>query len=218
MKQSGSLGMIITAFILILSVSTVSFSDDYIINPSDILRTYIFDNPDININTTVPPDGIINFPLVGELNVLGLSANKLSKLLEQKLGYYIANPKVSVFVTAYNPLNVYFIGALRNPGSYGYKSGNRLTDYIADAGGFGLDADLKICYIYSHGENTPVKIINLKDILETPESSLNIPLQPFDTVYLKKKSGFLFSEWRDVADAMTIVVGVFTLYVIINKL
>lgn len=217
MKRSGSLVFFLIVIFIIFSFTTESFSDEYVISPSDALRTYIFGNPDININTTVPPDGIISFPLVGEINVLGLSANKLTKLLEEKLSYYIANPKVNVFVTAFNPLNVYMLGAVRNPGSYGYKSGNRLTDYIADAGGFGPDSDLEICYIYPQDESQPKKIINLKDVLENPNSSLNIPLLPFDTVYLKKKSGFYFSEWRDVADAMNIVVGVFTLYVIISR-
>ena len=216
MKYSGCIGIIISVFIL-MSVSSVSYGDDYIISPSDALRTFVFGNPDININTTVPPDGLINFPLVGEINVTGLSVNKLTRLLEEKLGYYIASPKVSVFVTAYNPLNIYLLGALRNPGTYGYKPGSRLTDYIADAGGFDKDVDLKVCHIYPQDESQPVKKINLKEILENPESSLNIQLQPFDTVYMKNNSGFLFTEWRDVADAMNIIVGVFTLYVLVSR-
>jgi len=217
MKRSGSLELSVIIVFIIFSFTTAGLSDEYTISPSDALRTYIYGSPDLNINTTVPPDGMVSFPLVGEFNVLGLSSNKLAKLLEEKLGYYISNPKVNVFVTAFNPLNIFMLGAVRNPGSYGYKPGNRLTDYIADAGGFSSDSDLKICYIYPQDESKPKQIINLKDALENPNSSLNIPLQPFDTVYLKNKSGFYFSEWRDVADAMNIVVGVFTLYVIISR-
>lgn len=208
---------ILAVSISLLPFSAISFGDEYVIKPNDNLRTYVFDNPDLSVNTDVPPDGIISFPLVGEVNVLGMTTNQLAKLLEDKIKYYLMEPKVSVFVTVYNPLKVYILGALRTPGAYDYKPGSRLTDYLTEAGGFYDNANLKECYIYPLDKDKPRIKLNLKELLEKPESELDIELHPFDTVYLKEKSGFLFTEWRDVADAMSIILGIATLYIVISR-
>jgi polysaccharide export outer membrane protein len=154
---------------------------------------------------------------VGEINVLGITANQLAKILESKLSFYIIEPKVNVFVTAYNPLKVYVLGAVTNPGALDYKPGDRLTDYITEAGGFNQTADLKKCYIYPKDSTQKETKVNLKKILDKDNPDLDIELKPFDTVYLKQKSGFIFSEWRDIADALSIIVGLFTLYLVISN-
>ena len=206
----------LTLAIALFVIAPTASADEYVIKQSDGLKTYIFDNPDLNINTEVPPDGIITFPLVGEINVLGMSSKALSLALQDKLQYYLKDPKVSVFVTAYNPLNVYLLGAFKTPGAIGYKSGSRLTDYITEVGGFLSDADMKHCYIYPLDRSKPRQEFNLKKLLQE-SNTIDIILEPFDTVYLPQKSGFLFSEWRDVADAVSIAVGLLTLYLIISR-
>ena len=207
---------LITLSILLTSVGNGA-NDEYIIKPNDMIQTYIFGAPELNISTTVPPDGMISFPLVGEINVLGLTADRLTKVIEVRLSQYLIDPKINVFITAYNPLKVYILGAVRIPGAYDFKPGARLTDYISEAGGFDNEADTKHCYIYPLDQNESRKEINLKKLLESPESDWEIAIEPFDTIFLKPKSGFMFSEWRDVADAVGILLGVFTLYFIISR-
>ncbi len=204
-------------FAIIANISLAQDQADYYIKPNDHLTTYVFENPELSIQAEVPPDGIINFPLVGELNVLGMTSEILIKTLRDKLGYYLIDPKVSVFVTAYNPLKVYILGSVRVPSAYNYQPGQRLTDYITNAGGFDDQANLKKCYVYSANKEEEVRIFDLKVLLEQSKSDLDIELKPFDTVYVKKKSGFLISEWRDVADALSIIVGLFTLYFVISS-
>jgi len=203
--------------ILVVNISSAQAQADYYIKPNDHLTTYVFENPELSIQAEVPPDGIINFPLVGELNVLGLTSEMLIKTLRDKLGYYLIDPKVSVFVTAYNPLKVYILGSVRQPSAYNYQPGQRLTDYLTIAGGFDEKANMKRCYVYSANKEEEVRVFDLKQLLEQRKSDLDIELQPFDTVYVKKKSGFWFSEWRDVADALNIIVGLFTLYFVISS-
>ncbi|NQS98434.1 MAG: polysaccharide export protein [candidate division Zixibacteria bacterium] len=207
---------LITLSILLTSVGNAA-NDEYVIKPNDMIQTYTFGAPELNINTSVPPDGMISFPMAGEISVLGLTADNLTRVLEERLSHYLINPKVNVFITAYNPLKVYILGAVRVPGAYDYKPGTRLTDYISEAGGFDIDADSKHCYIYPLNQDKPRKEINLKKLLESPESDWDIEIEPFDTIFLKPKSGFMFSEWRDVADAINILLGVFTLYYIMSR-
>jgi protein involved in polysaccharide export with SLBB domain len=217
--------------IFAVTSASAQTSGDYVIKQNDELRTYVFANPELNINTTVPPDGILNFPLVGEICVIGITSDQLARILQEKISHFLIDPKISVFITAYNPLKVYILGAVNVPGSYDYKPGSRLTDYLADAGGFSDRADLKHCYIYALHELKPRADINLKKALEAQEAkkknkkkknveadlSLDIVIEPFDTIYMKEESGFLFTEWRDVADAINIIVGLFTLYIVMSR-
>jgi len=204
-------------FILAVAVVTSAWADDCVIKQNDNLSTYVFDNQELNVNTSVPPDSLITFPIVGEINVLGLTTNQLAATLMEKLSYYLKDPKVSVFVTAYNPLNVYLLGAFRNPGAIPYKPGDRLTDYISEAGGFAPKANLKKCWIYPLNRQEDKREINLEELLEDTENEIAIDLQPFDTVYIPEKSGFLFTDWRDIADAVSIAVGLLTLYIVLQR-
>ena len=214
---------IITSFTVIIAclVVFVSFAfalnDEYVIKPNDMLQTYVFGNPELNINTTVPPDGFVSFPLVGEINVLGLAGERLTRILEERLSQYIKSPKVSIFITAFNPLKVYVLGAVRTPGAYDYKPGTRLTDYLSEAGGLSAEANSKYCFIFSQNNQEPRLDIDLKKLFDKPESNLDIEINPFDTIYIKPKSGFIFTEWRDIADALSILLGVFTLYFILSR-
>ncbi len=203
---------------MILSLTAADcIAQEYVIKPNDQIKSSVFDNPDISVNAAVPPDGIISFPLVGELMVLGKTARQLEVMLADKLSYYIKNPKVSVQISAYNPLKIYLIGAFRNPGSYNYKPENRFVDYLSEAGGFDpLKADIKKCRIYSAGSILRMDI-DLKELFKADSLNIGYELKPFDTIYLPEKSGFSFAEWRDVADAINIILGVFTLYLIIQR-
>ena len=216
MKKSSTLSAALTIFILVCCVSSARSASGYEIKPSDDLKTYVYGNPDLNVSTIVPPDGKMTFPLVGEVSVLGITGEQLGTLLQEKLAYYIVDPKVSVFVTAYNPLKIYVLGSVRNPGAYTFKPGQRLTDYLAEAGSFDDRVDMKKCFVYSATEGQEVKIFDLEVLLENNKTELDIVLEPFDTVYIKKKSGFIFTEWRDIADALNIIVGLSTLYFVIS--
>jgi len=216
MKKCSTLYAALTILILICSVNSASSDSGYGIKPNDGIKTYVYGNPDLNVNTIVPPDGKMTFPLVGEVSVLGITSEQLGLLLQEKLAFYIVGPKVNVFVTAFNPLKIYIHGSVRTPGAFTYKPGQRLTDYLAEAGSFDDRTDMKKCYVYSAAEGQDAKIFDLEVLLENNKTELDIILEPFDTVYVKKKSGFIFSEWRDVADALNIIVGLSTLYFVIS--
>lgn len=209
----------VLSIIVFILFSAPSFAqdNDYTIKPNDELKTYVFENPELSVSVSVPPDGIVGFPLAGDINVVGLSGEQLTKIITEKLSHYLINPKVNVFLTAYNPLKVYILGSVKTSGSYDYKPGQRLTDYLSEAGGFDQQVNMKKCYVYSAKEGEKAQVFDLKKLLENSKTELDIELKPYDTVYVKRKSGFMFMEWRDIADALNIVVGVLTMYYIIAQ-
>lgn len=188
------------------------------IKPNDQIKTMVYGNPELNIATVVPPDGMISFPLIGEVNVLNKTPEQLSIILEEKLTRYLTEPDVSVIISPMQPLKVYVLGSVNKSGAVDYKPGNRLTDYIADAGGFSREADIEKCFIYPVNDSIKAQTISLKEILEEGKTSLNVELRPFDTVYLQQKPGFTFSNWQEVGEFVRIITGIIAVYLWIDRI
>ena len=73
-------------------------NDDYIIGPSDVLAVSVWKDTELTRTVLVRPDGKISLPLAGELEVSGLTALNVQRLIAQKLKSYISDPQVTVIV------------------------------------------------------------------------------------------------------------------------
>ena len=73
------------------------------LGPGDVFQVKVYQEKDLSGVYRVSAAGKINFPLIGFVEVVGLTpsevANKVAMLLEKD---YLRNPQVDVFVTEYN--------------------------------------------------------------------------------------------------------------------
>ena len=95
----------------------------YQLAPGDIVSVTVFGEPDISAaSVRVPLSGIYNYPLIGELNLIGETNASLAKSLESKLrAGFLSDPKVSVNIVQYRPVIV--TGAVENAGTIDYQEG-----------------------------------------------------------------------------------------------
>lgn len=100
-----------------------------------VLQTYLVNN-----------EGIINFPILGKIEVAGLTCNELSQKLEEKISVYAKSPLVTVQIQNFR---ISVLGEVNSPGTKSF-SNERIT--ILDA--IGRAADLTI-----YGERTNILII-----------------------------------------------------------
>lgn len=84
----------------------------------------------------VDKEGYVDFPVLGKLQVDGISRNELADLLKEKLSGYLKNPIVTI---QFLNFKVTVLGEVRNPGSYKVNS-ERIS--ILDA--LGMAGDLQI--------------------------------------------------------------------------
>ncbi len=209
----------LTAAVLCLNVAFAQTGEQpqYRIQPGDQLSIYVHENQDLTMVAPVLPDGTISYPLVGNLYVEGLTTAGLQDILTEKLRSFLQSPVVVVSISSQASYKVYIMGEVRTPGALTYQEDLRLTDYIALAGGTGPEANLKKCYIFSKGSDTPHRTINLMEIIEDDKQELNITLNPDDTIVIGRRSGFIITQWVEIAQIFSIMVASATLYVIFNK-
>jgi len=175
--------------IFIVVSSTVSFSqerptEDYRIGAKDLLNINVFGLEELNKRVRVSEDGKISLPLLGEVEVKGLTKSelekKLSRLLEEK---YLQDPQVTIFIQEHKSRRVSVLGAVDEPGPYELLGRQTLLQLISEAGGLTEKAGDKIIVIrqLQDGTSTVFKI-SIDDLFLEGDASLNIPLQANDIV------------------------------------
>jgi polysaccharide export outer membrane protein len=91
---------------------------DYVIQPGDLLQISVWKEKDLMGDVLVRPDGGINFPLIGDVVVSGMTLEQARKELTAKLSKYVPDPVVTIAVKQAQGYKVYVIGKVNRPGEF----------------------------------------------------------------------------------------------------
>ena len=87
---------------------------DYRLGANDRVRIIVFGQPTLTGEYTLDGNGVLAFPLIGNVNANGQSPNQLQKAIASKLDPdYLQNPSVSAEVITRRP--IYVIGEVQKP-------------------------------------------------------------------------------------------------------
>jgi polysaccharide export outer membrane protein len=162
------------------------FYNTYKLGPEDQIAVRVQGQPDYSIDqATVSPVGRIFHPLLGEIDVAGMTVPKLTEKLVIDLSQYIIEPKVSVALLAANSAKVGVLGDVNRPGIVLMARPMTILDAISASGGVsdtGSKSSVTVLRQMAGGRLQTMKV-NVKRILEGkagPEE--NIALKAGDTV------------------------------------
>jgi len=118
-------------------------TDDTTLGPGDVFSVRVFGEESLTGSHQVAPDGTINFPLLGPIQVSGLEPTEVAAKLQTELREkdLLRNPQVSVYVDQYSSKRVSVVGAVANPGTFALQPGMTVVQAISMAGGFSALAD-----------------------------------------------------------------------------
>lgn len=176
---------------------------DYLIGKEDILEIIVWGHEDLRRIMPVSLEGMISFPLVGDIQVAGISAGALEKVIAGKLGEgFIVDPQVSVTVKEYKSQRVFLMGEVNKPGTYAVTRENSILYVLSEAGGPTKDAGEEVVIIrpgkpvdraltIEEAERRREQIIqvNLKDVLAGDKNS-KIAIRDGDSVIVPKMPFF----------------------------
>ena len=139
-------------FSFMLLISLPLFANEgtssYTLNTGDHVQITVFEEPDLSISAVLDDTGAISYPLLGELQVRGLTVRQLeSKITEGLRGRFLINPRVNVAIKEYRPFFVR--GEVTNPGGFPFKPGLTVEKAVSMAGGFTSRASRSEFYIVS---------------------------------------------------------------------
>ncbi len=158
-------------------------SPEQIIHPGDQLNVQVYGQTTLSQTITVLPDGSITYPLVGRLQLGGLSVDSATSAIAGRLQKYIRHPYVTVAISQLGQPSVLVLGDVKTPGKYQLRSNARLTDAIAAAGGFAdVNGDLPNARVSD--PQGDVSAVSLQKLLHDGDVSLDKPLSEGDVVYV----------------------------------
>ena len=120
--------------------STFNRQGDYLISANDRLSIKIFGQDNLTGEFAVAPGGVLVFPLVGFVQVEGLTTSQVTERLQKALKPFVKNPLVNVVVTNRESFRVYFSGELARPGMVVLQTRTSLLQGIALSGGLSKSA------------------------------------------------------------------------------
>lgn len=195
MDKRAWLGRLLAGFVLVAALAPAavlaqaSAAQEYRLGPGDGVKITVFQNPDLNLETRVSETGAISYPLVGSVQVGGLSVAAAEKAIADglKKGGFVLQPQVTVVLQQVRGAQVAVLGQVSRPGRYPLEStAMKVTDALALAGGTAPQgADRVILTGLRNGRRVRAEI----DVAElfvawTPEKDL--PVQAGDTLYVQR--------------------------------
>ncbi|HZQ96684.1 MAG TPA: polysaccharide biosynthesis/export family protein [Candidatus Sulfotelmatobacter sp.] len=155
---------------------------DYVIGADDMLRISVWKEPDLSETLPVRPDGKVSMPLLNDIPAAGLTPLQLKDSITEKLKKYIADPRVTVVVTAMNSRRVFVTGEVVHSGPMALLPHMTMLQALSQAG-FTQFANLKNIYLLRTENGRQVKLpFNYKDVVKGNHPEQNILLKPGDTL------------------------------------
>lgn len=141
---------LILALVAIIFAGTAMAQDGYRIRSGDVLGIEVLQDPSLNREVLVLPDGSFSFPFAGNVAASGRTVGDIQSAIASGIsGNFADTPNVFVSVrtlrdtpvatgtvAAARTIDVYFLGEFASPGTAALAPGTTFLQALAASGGF----------------------------------------------------------------------------------
>jgi polysaccharide export outer membrane protein len=197
----------LTVVLFLIGSASLSVAQDfYRIKPGDTLQVEVLEDPSLNRNVLVLPDGSISFPMAGTVKAGGRSVDGVaSTLAEEMAGNFAVAPTVLVSVAALAPkdapraasgpelMNVYILGEANTPGRKEVLPGTTLIQFLAEAGGlsrFAAEKRIQLRRVDPNNNQETVYRFNYRTMGGSDSISGTTVLAPGDVIVVPERRLF----------------------------
>jgi polysaccharide export outer membrane protein len=172
----------------------------YKVQVGDILDIKLFQNPELNDEVTVRPDGMISTAVAEDVTAYNRTPAEISADLRSRYRSNLNNPQISVVVHTFAPNRVYVSGEVISPGEF-ITIGPNLTisQAIARAGGVRLSADRDRVFVLRRGPNDVPQAFSTDylSIIDGSHPEADARLAQYDVVYVPRTGIYdVFVYWN----------------------
>lgn len=155
----------------------------YRLKEGDMLEVSVWLEDSLRKELRVLPDGGITFPLVGRVEVAGLTTGEVERKIAEKLIPFLSDPVVNVVISNIAGNRIYVIGNVARPGPVILDVPMTVLQVLSLAGGLGRFADedaIRVLRPNDGGvETLPVRY---GDLIKARDLTTNVQLRAGDTL------------------------------------
>ena len=161
----------------------------YVLQPGDLIGIRFWDNPELDEEMTIRPDGMISMPFIDEVQAAGLTPNELDEELTRLYQQELARPTITVIVRDAVGQQVFVGGEVREKGVYDLRGKLTVFQAIQMAGDFLPTAyRAEVLVIRTRPDGTRIaRSIDMNPVLTGANPETDMLLQAWDVVYVPRK-------------------------------
>ena len=202
------------AFLAVLGLfaaGTAMAQNNYQVRPGDVLSVEVVEDPQLNRQVLVTPDGRFSFPFAGTVQASGRSVGQIERAIAAGIASnFVEPPTVFVSISRLRPddpiipelpqdppppptIDVYFLGEIANPGLQQLEPGTTILQAFAQGGGFTTFAALKRVQLRRPNPNggpEQVIVIDYRALSNGLALTQNIVLQDGDIILVPERRLF----------------------------
>lgn len=165
-------------------------SREFRLGPNDIVRIGVYRHPELSTpasmrfdGTRVDQDGWLSLPLIGPIQVQGLTLQEARETVTEAYAVYLQEPKLDMSVLQYAARRFYIFGEVSKPGPYEMDRPLSVYQALSFGGGLRPTADRRrVVLLRETAGETEVRIINA----ETIEASGLQDVRPDDFLFVMR--------------------------------
>lgn len=187
--------------------------DLYQIGPGDEIEILVWEQPGFNTTGTVSSTGTIVIPLIGEMNVNGLTQSQFERELKEELSEYIRGEiilTISIRNTAHMIVSV--LGMVARSDNYPIVDETPIYKVLSMAGGPSEEADIRKIKIYRKTRTPHTQTLDLTQYLDSGMDNPQAMVRPGDVVYVPQKENAV----REMSDFLRDIALLFGIFRVLN--
>jgi polysaccharide export outer membrane protein len=179
--------------------SPAPVTDEYLINPGDVLDVYVYDVPELSHSYAVNPSGVVIVPLLPKpVQAAGLTPDQLARAMEESFRQSgrLRHPEIAISIKQSRSRSVAVEGAVKNPAVLALDWRTKLVDVITQCGGLADDAGINASITrgplalrdlaMEGGVATPTLTVELNRVLDVKDPASTIEVWPGDRVNVER--------------------------------
>ncbi|MEM1232548.1 MAG: polysaccharide biosynthesis/export family protein [Pseudomonadota bacterium] len=192
----------------LLTVSTAVAQSGYSVRPGDTLSVEVLEDPSLNRQVLVTPDGSISFPFAGSIRVRGATPDEISRRIAGAIASnFAAPPNVFVSVASLRPrepvtprapaadptITVYFMGEVGSEGAREVSPGTTFLQALAQAGGltnFAAEKRIQLRRTDPKTLRETVSTVDYRALQRGARLNQNVVLMEGDVILVPQRSLF----------------------------
>lgn len=187
-----------------------NYFENYHLGPEDVITVDVFKLPDYSMpNAIIPPDGKINYKLIGPIVLRGRTMEEVQKEITEKLNEYIIDPKVTVQLIQSRSMKYMVDGDVPKPGIFEMTRRMTIREAIINSGGILATGDkgrVQIARSLPNGQTNMIAV-NFKD-LEKGRGE-DVAIAPGDVIFVPGNRFKTIQKWAQVMQTVTFLPMIF---------
>src|SRR6478735_4355253 len=187
--------LLTTVLFVALAAMTTANAAGRRVAPSDVIQIHVLNQPDLDTQVRVAPDGTISFPYAGRFRAAGLTEDAIAARIKSALAKadVIKDAQVVISVVTFGT-QISVQGAVASPGVFPLDRPTTLSEALSRAGGVTKQAWMVV--LRRRGpQGLSVQRFDVRSILAGNPFERDIILENADDIYVEEASVYYLAGY-----------------------